>query len=490
VSEHSINLRENFKEYSVSELAYSLKQTVEDMYGHVRVRGELGRVTIAKSGHCYLDIKDNKAVINSILWKGTINNLSVKLEEGMEVVCEGKLSTYPGRSNYQLIISSVQLAGEGALLALLEKRKKMFSDEGLFDSNRKIKIPYMPKVIGVITSPTGAVIQDILHRISERFPVSVIVWPVLVQGDKAAKQISNAIIGFNNIEITRPDLLIVARGGGSIEDLWCFNEEIVVRSASSSKIPIISAVGHETDWTLMDYVADYRSPTPTGAGEKAVPVLSDLIDIIFERGSRLSRSLTRNIKEKKAVLSSAKLPLANNILAHPQQSLDLILAKMVKPKSIFEPFIQKLHIISSKIPNLERLIDRPLNNLSNLSLRLNERPIRNNISIQEKRLSQIFERITNAANNYINNGTQILSKNTQLLDAYSYQRVLERGYVIVDDGNGNIIRTKNHLPPHSKIILSFSDGKINATTDGEIQKKVKQSITKKKSKSSEQPDLF
>jgi exodeoxyribonuclease VII large subunit len=199
VSEHSINLRENFKEYSVSELAYSLKQTVEDMYGHVRVRGELGRVTIAKSGHCYLDIKDNKAVINSILWKGTINNLSVKLEEGMEVVCEGKLSTYPGRSNYQLIISSVQLAGEGALLALLEKRKKMFSDEGLFDSNRKIKIPYMPKVIGVITSPTGAVIQDILHRISERFPVNVIVWPVLVQGDKAAKQISNAIIGFNNI---------------------------------------------------------------------------------------------------------------------------------------------------------------------------------------------------------------------------------------------------------------------------------------------------
>jgi exodeoxyribonuclease VII large subunit len=292
------------------------------------------------------------------------------------------------------------------------------------------------------------------------------------------------------MEITRPDLLIVARGGGSIEDLWCFNEEIVVRSASSSKIPIISAVGHETDWTLMDYVADYRSPTPTGAGEKAVPVLSDLKDIIFERGSRLSRSLTRNIKEKKAILSSAKLPLANNILAHPQQSLDLILAKMVKPKSIFEPFIQKIYLISSKIPNLERLIDRPLNNLSNLSLRLNARPIRHNISIQEKRLSQIFERLTNAANNHINNGIQILSKNTQLLDAYSYQRVLDRGYVIVDDCNGNIIRTKSHLPLNSKIIMTFSDGKIEASIDGEIEKKDKKINHKKKSKNFQQPDLF
>ena len=490
MSEHSNKFRENIKEYSVSELAYSLKQTVEDMYGHVRVRGELGRVTIAKSGHCYLDLKDNKSVINSILWKGTMNDLTVKLEEGMAVICEGKLSTYPGRSNYQLIISSIQLAGEGALLALLEKRKKMFSDEGVFDSSKKIKLPYMPKSIGVITSPTGAVIQDILHRISERFPVNVILWPVLVQGDKAAKQISDAIMGFNSgLEIPRPDLLIVARGGGSIEDLWCFNEEIVVRSASLSKIPIISAVGHETDWTLMDYVADYRSPTPTGAGEKAVPVLVDLKNNISELESRLFRSLSRNIKEKKIALASSKLPRIDSILAHPQQSFDLILAKMVKPKVIFEPFIQKFSLISSKIPNIETLIDRQLSDLINLSSRLNEQPIKRNISVQEERVTLIFGRITNAIINKITNVSQKLSSDSQLLDAYSYQRVLDRGYVIVDDGNGNIIRTKSQIQPNSEIVMSFSDGKINAIIS-DRKEKIKKLITKKRTHNSEQTDLF
>jgi len=312
----------NTPEYTVSELAYSLKRTVEETYGHVRVRGELGRVTVAKSGHCYLDVKDDKAVINSIIWKGVMGRLSMHPEEGMEVICEGKLSTYPGRSNYQLVIEKMELAGAGALMALFEKRKKMLAAEGLFETERKRELPFMPKVIGVVTSPTGAVIRDILHRITDRFPSHVIVWPVLVQGDKAAHQITAAIEGFNRAEgFQRPELLIVARGGGSMEDLWCFNEEIVVRAAANSKIPLISAVGHETDWTLIDFVADYRAPTPTGAGEKAVPILEDWLETLTDYGVRLSRGLRRNVNEKKTALSAARLPRLEGVVAAPRQRL-------------------------------------------------------------------------------------------------------------------------------------------------------------------------
>jgi len=259
------NIATNAHEYSVSELAFSLKRKIEDTFGRVRVRGELGRVVIAKSGHMYVDVKDDKAVIASIMWKGAVSRLSVRPEEGMEVVVEGKLTTYPGRSQYQLVIDRLEPAGVGALMALLEKRKKMLTAEGLFSDEHKQELPYLPRTIGVITSPTGAVIRDILHRVEDRFPLRVLVWPVLVQGDRAAAQISAAITGFNNYQETaalpRPDVIIVARGGGSIEDLWCFNEENVVRAAFASGIPIISAVGHETDWTLLDYVAVHRAPS-------------------------------------------------------------------------------------------------------------------------------------------------------------------------------------------------------------------------------------
>ena len=266
----------NTPEYSVSDLARALKRTVETEYGHVRVRGELGRVTIPKSGHMYLDLKDAEAVIDGVMWKGVVAGLSFRPEEGLEVICEGRLSTFPGRSKYQIIIERMEPAGAGALMALLEERKRKLAGEGLFAPERKRAIPYLPRVVGVVTSPTGAVIRDILHRLDDRFPVHVLIWPVLVQGEGAAAQIAAGIEGFNALEpggpVPRPDVLIVARGGGSVEDLWAFNEEIVVRAAAGSEIPLISAVGHETDTTLIDFASDRRAPTPTGAAEIAVPV--------------------------------------------------------------------------------------------------------------------------------------------------------------------------------------------------------------------------
>ena len=253
---------------SVSELAASLKRTVETNYDHVVVRGELGRVTLARSGHMYCDLKDEKAVLNTVMWKGQVDRLPFRPEEGLEVIATGRLSIYEGRSNYQMIASSMRPAGAGALMALLEERKKKLAAEGLFGPEHKKPLPYLPRTIGVVTSPTGAVIRDILHRIRDRFPVRVIVWPALVQGDSAAGQITAGIKGFNAMTgEDRPDVLIVARGGGSIEDLWCFNEEVVVRAVAECPIPVISAVGHETDTTLVDFAADLRAPTPTAATE-------------------------------------------------------------------------------------------------------------------------------------------------------------------------------------------------------------------------------
>ncbi|MBT5073565.1 MAG: exodeoxyribonuclease VII large subunit, partial [Kordiimonadaceae bacterium] len=271
----------NAQEYTVTELSLALKRTVEDQFGFVKIRGEISGCKRAASGHVYLNLKDDKSVIDGIMWKGVAGRLTFRPEDGLEVVCSGKLTTYPGRSKYQIVIDKMEVAGEGALMALLEKRKKELAAEGLFDQERKQAIPYLPKVIGVVTSPTGSVIRDILHRLSDRFARHVLVWPVLVQGEGAAKQIADAIDGFNAMDvhgdIPKPDVLIVARGGGSLEDLWCFNEEEVARAVARSNIPLISAVGHETDTTIIDYVSDFRSPTPSAAAERAVPVRDDLI---------------------------------------------------------------------------------------------------------------------------------------------------------------------------------------------------------------------
>jgi len=457
----------NAYEFSVSELAQTLKRTIEETFGHVRVRGELGRVTIAKSGHCYLDIKDDKAVINSIIWKGTMNRLSMRPEEGMEVIVEGRLSTYPGRSNYQLIVEKMELAGAGALMALFEKRKKMFAAEGLFAAERKRELPFMPQVIGVVTSPTGAVIRDILHRIEDRFPAHVILWPVLVQGDKAAEQIAGAITGFNHAEgFPRPDVLIVGRGGGSLEDLWCFNEEVVVRAAAGSDIPIISAVGHETDWTLVDYVVDYRAPTPTGAAEVAVPVLHEWMTTIEDYGVRLTRGLNRSVNEKKTKLSASKLPRLENVLAVPRQRLDVAGAKLGTPARLLETAKQKVSAI--RLPRPGQIFDPAKRRLELAKARLRPADIQKQIAVTQDRIKLFSGRSDRVITNRLDRLEDRLKRASGLLEAFSYQGVLQRGYALVRDANGKVIRSKDTPGSGDAVSLTFADGERGAVIDGEV----------------------
>ncbi|HEX4195231.1 MAG TPA: exodeoxyribonuclease VII large subunit, partial [Stellaceae bacterium] len=322
-------LRSNLPEYSVSEISNLLKRTVEEKFAYVRVRGEISGFKRHSSGHLYLCLKDEDAVLDAVIWRMTAQRLGgLRPEDGMEVVATGKLTTYPGRSKYQLVIESVELAGIGALLKLLEDRKKKLEAEGLFAEDRKKKLPFLPEIIGVVTSPTGAVIRDILHRLTDRFPRRVLVWPVIVQGEGAAEQVAAAIAGFNQLKpggaVPRPDLLIVARGGGSLEDLMAFNEEIVVRAAAASAIPLISAVGHETDTTLIDYASDRRAPTPTAAAEMAVPVRMELLAEIESKRTRLIRAWTRSLSEQKTHLAGLArgLPDPASIIAQAEQRID------------------------------------------------------------------------------------------------------------------------------------------------------------------------
>src|SRR6266571_9285863 len=327
--------RINLVEFTVSELAAALKRTVEDAYAYVRVRGEIsGFRGQHASGHCYFALKDEGAKIEAVIWKSAFARMRIKPEEGLEVIATGRLTTYPGRSSYQIVIESLEPAGVGALMALLEERKKKLAAEGLFDEARKQLIPYLPEVIGVVTSPTGAVIRDILHRLSDRFPRRVLVWPVRVQGDGSAEQIAAAIRGFNALpeggEIPRPDVLIVARGGGSLEDLWSFNEEIVVRAAAESMIPLISAVGHETDITLIDFAAYKRAPTPTAAAEMAVPVRSELLVQVDSLARRALACWQRGEEARRTELRAASraLPSAEELFALPRQRLDHAAARL------------------------------------------------------------------------------------------------------------------------------------------------------------------
>ena len=501
----------NAHEYSVSELAGNLKRTIEETFGHVRVKGELGRVTIAKSGHCYLDIKDDRAVINSIIWKGQMSRLSMRPEEGMEVICEGKLTTYPGRSNYQLVISKMELAGAGALMALFEKRKRALEAEGLFAPERKRELPFMPKTIGVVTSPTGAVIRDILHRISDRFPSHVLVWPVLVQGDKAASQIASAVTGFNHADgFPRPDVLIVARGGGSLEDLWCFNEEIVVRAVAASDIPVIGAVGHETDWSLVDYAADYRAPTPTGAAEVAVPVRADWLETVADYGLRMTRGLRRNVSERKTQLSAARLPRLEAVLSSPQQRLDLAAARLPKPQQLFAPMAQRLerarlprlqNIITPfearlnglKLPHASRLLAPLSQRLRQTGQRLRPNMIERENARRSERLDRLASRIETAGIRKLDTQAKRLEKAGQLLEAFSYQGVLKRGFAVVSDDNGKLVRSKDAVSSGEGVTLTFADGAREAVIAGgaAAARPKKRAPAKAKTPSQKtQPDLF
>ncbi len=442
----------NAPEMSVSELSLALKRTVEDAYGFVRVRGELGRVVIAKSGHAYFDIKDDKATLNSIMWKGNVNKLPFKPEEGLEVVAQGKLSTYPGRSNYQLVAETMAPAGVGALMQLLEERKKKLAKEGLFDDARKKPLPFLPSVIGVVTSPTGAVIRDILHRVRERYPVHVLIWPALVQGEKAAEQIEAGIRGFNALQpggaIPRPDLIIVARGGGSIEDLWSFNEERVVRAAAESEIPLISAVGHETDTTLIDYVSDRRAPTPTGAAEMALPVRSELVATVGDLGGRVSRLLLRLVEKRRLELRSAigALPRADALLQAPRQRLDLA-----------------AHKFSGA---LGQAVARKRSSYGEVAAQLRPGALKRDVERRRGDVARLAERLRPGIARRIDVARRQLETQGRVLGSLSYEGVLKRGFALVTGADGRLVRAARSVSAGDALSLRFADGEVAATADG------------------------
>ena len=438
--------------YSVSEIALALKRVVEDTFGHVRVRGEIsGWRGPASSGHAYFRLKDEKAVLEAVCWRGTMSKMPVKLEEGLEVIASGKITTYPGSSKYQIVIDSIEPAGIGALMALLEKRKQMLAAEGLFDPSRKKALPFMPRVIGVVTSPTGAVIRDILHRISDRFPAHVIVWPVPVQGEGAAEKIAAAIEGFNLLggasSIPRPDLIIVARGGGSLEDLWAFNEEIVVRAAATSQIPLISAVGHETDTTLIDYASDMRAPTPTAAAEMAVPVYEDIRLTIMEHGNRLYGGWTRFHQNRHEMI----LGLARG-LTHPQRLIDVA--------------TQRLDDWSERLTTaLPAMLAQKTQQLAVASAKLQVRSIMEKLKRDEQDLVVFAERMGRMVIRSIGDREQKLLSFVQLLESLSPMRVLERGFVLVKDSAGGVVSRVSQMKMGS-YTLAFHDGdKIVKTHD-------------------------
>lgn len=428
--------RTNVPELSVSELAFSLKRTLEETYARVRVRGELGRVTIPKSGHMYADLKDADAVINAICWKGTLAKLSVKPEEGLEVICTGRVSTYPARSNYQLIIESMELAGAGALLKMLEERKKKLAAEGLFAPECKKQIPFLPDVIGVVTSPTGAVIRDIMHRLDERFPRQVYLWPVLVQGAGAAEQIAAAIRGFDGLQKPyRPDVLIVARGGGSLEDLMPFNEEIVVRAAAACSIPLISAVGHETDTTLIDYAADVRAPTPTGAAEMAVPVRLDLIAQMNDNGQRLLKSTSR-------------------LLADLQNKLSARAARLGDPARLLELKTQQLdHAAHKMTAGFERFLSRRESRVTELAAKI--RHPRHLIDEKQRMLTVHADALLRLGAKIGRAEEDRLKSLSRTLESLSFERVLDRGFVVVEDETGKLVASAGQVRPGQNVTLRF-----------------------------------
>lgn len=438
----------NLPELSVSELASAVKRTMETNFDRVRVRGELGRVLIAKSGHLYVDLKDEGATISTVMWKANVQQLGFKPEEGLEVVAEGRLSTYPGRSQYQLICERMSPAGVGALLAQLEKLKQKLQGEGLFARERKKPIPYLPKTIGVVTSPTGAVIRDILHRLRERFPCRVIVWPVLVQGPEAAGQVARAIKGFNEVQgRDRPDVLIVARGGGSIEDLWAFNEEIVVRAAAASEIPLISAVGHETDTTLIDYASDHRAPTPTAAAERAVPVRAELIERVTSADGRLKNELVRGLERRRTELraAAAKLPRLETLFQIPQQRYDRAAERLNAA------LVTNTRAAQSK--------------LDRVAARLRPEALGQDITRRRELLARVSARIAPAMKRTLEAHRKHLDGAARMLESLSHKSVLARGFVLVHREDGSLVRSGKDLSPGDEVELTFADEKQRAVID-------------------------
>ena len=460
---------------SVAELSVAVKRTVEDSFACVRVRGEVSGFKRAASGHLYMTLKDADATMDAVCWRGSAGRLEVQPEDGLEVIATGRVTTYPARSKYQLVIERLEVAGEGALLKMIEERRKRLASEGLFDADRKADIPFLPGVIGVVTSPTGAVIRDILHRLADRFPRHVLVWPVLVQGDSAAAQVTAAIEGFNRIapggSVPRPDLLIVARGGGSLEDLMAFNEENVVRAAAASDIPLISAVGHETDTTLIDFASDRRAPTPTAAAEMAVPVRSDLIAQVEEDGARLTGAMNRLVRSRAQEVTALGrgLPAPRRILEGAMQRIDdwaerlrpaLSRVLRAKGEAVVQhgrKLMQPDQYVASKQRDLAAMVVRLAAAQSSDAARF-ERDLRDAQSLGD-RLEQASRRV-------LADAEQRLAGIEGLLESYSYKGVLERGFVLVRDSAGAPILAANALGPGDAILLNFrDDGVVGAVVD-------------------------
>lgn len=487
----------NAPEFSVSELSGAIKRTLESGFEHVRVRGELGRISRPASGHLYLDLKDERAVIAGVMWKGTTSRLRFKPEQGMEVIATGRITTFPGQSKYQIVIESMEPAGLGALMALLEARKKQFASEGLFDEERKKPLPFLPGVVGIVTSPTGAVIRDMLHGFNERFPTRVFVWPVRVQGETSAGEVAAAIRGFNALPadgpVPRPDVLIVARGGGSLEDLWGFNEEIAVRAAAESELPLISAVGHETDWTLIDLVADARAPTPTKAAEWAVPKHSELIERLSQNGERLRISVRRRLENAVDRMRAASrgLPKRDALLAEPRQRLDNcehrlragLLAtanknslRLTRTSSKLGPGLLRARISScreslSLFDNrgrqaLMRTTGRRRVRFEGTIARLRPSALVAQLRQGSERLAGLDQRSRQAYLTGTSARKQSLKSLGQLLESLSHHGVLARGFALVRDSNGAMVRASRALKAGNSIEIEFADGRIDATVSG------------------------
>jgi exodeoxyribonuclease VII large subunit len=501
----------NAPEFTVSELSSALRRTVEDAYGHVRVRGEISGFRGAhSSGHCYFALKDDAAKIEAVIWKSSLYRMRFKPQEGLEVIATGKLTTYPGSSKYQIVIEALEPAGVGALMALMEERKKKLAAEGLFNEARKQLLPWLPEVIGVVTSPTGAVIRDILHRLEDRFPRRVLVWPVRVQGEGSAEQIAGAIRGFNALpetgRIPRPDLLIVARGGGSLEDLWSFNEEIVVRAAAESMIPLISAVGHETDVTLIDFAADKRAPTPTAAAEMAVPVRSELMIEVAGLARRALSCWQRAQEMRRNELRAATraLPGLSELLAIPRQRLDG--AASALPRGLranthahFRNFAHlsarltlrvlrgqltqaqhRLTVSGERLTHATRSLSRSrADRFTGLAIRLKASKLSNALA-QRQAIAQKRERtlrLAERARRAFAISTQRLSARVahsgQLLGALSYRAVLARGFALVRNEEGHAVRLAADVEPRARLSVEFADGRVGATADSDASSAAK-----------------
>jgi exodeoxyribonuclease VII large subunit len=442
----------NAQAYTVSELAFALKRTIEDAFGFVRLRGELSKVTFHSAGHVYLDIKDERASIAGVIWRAQAQRLAVKPQTGMEVIVTGRITTYPGRSQYQIIIETLAPAGVGALLAQLERLKARLAAEGLFEAARKRPLPSMPAVVGVITSPTGAVIRDILHRIRERWPCRVLVWPTVVQGEAAAAQVAAAIAGFNALgpggPIPRPDVLIVARGGGSVEDLWPFNDEALARAAATSAIPLISAVGHETDTTLIDFVSDRRAPTPTAAAEIATPVFADLAASLADYERRLIGGGGRVLELRRTRLAAAArgLPRPADLLGLATQRVDVAAARL--GAGLQRNLAAHAQAFAGPAAALKRgLVDRP-------------------IALKRERLAELAGRLGPIMARRLERERERLAGLERQRHALDPEGPLDRGYALVKRADGSLALSAAALKPAETVTLKFTDGERGAMIDG------------------------